>query len=93
MERYLERLAENQGVVADISKDMPAMTPADKSDYIAKLEKEKTKLIKKFQKWSDKDLDTYLMPHPLMGRMTVREVVMWTAYHTEHHYNNLKENY
>ena len=93
VQKYRSKLAENEGVVADISKNMPDMTPDDKSGYIAKLDKEKTKLIKKFQKWSDKDLDTYLMPHPLMGRMTVREVVMWTAYHVEHHLENLKANY
>lgn len=90
VERYHQRLAENPGVVADVSKNMPAMTPADKASYIAKLDKSNQKLIKKFQKWSDKDLDTYLLPHPLMGRMTVREVMMWTAYHTEHHHHILK---
>ena len=91
--KYQDKLAANPGVVAEVSKNMPEMTPADKSTYIDKLEKEKLKLIKKFQKWSDKDLDTYLLPHPLMGRMTVREVVMWTAHHTEHHLQTLQENY
>jgi len=69
------------------------MTLTNKSAYISKLDKEKMKLIKQFQKWREHDLDTYLLPHPLMGRMTIREIVIWTAYHTEHHYNTLKSNY
>ncbi|MEL6560478.1 MAG: DinB family protein [Bacteroidota bacterium] len=93
VEKYQNKLVEYSGVVADISKNMPEITSANKASYIAKLDQEKTKLIRKFQKWSDKDLDTYLLPHPLMGRMTIREIVIWTAYHTEHHCKILESKY
>ena len=43
-------------------------------------------------KFSVSDLDTYLLPHPLLGKMTIREISLWTAYHTEHHYKILKMN-
>jgi len=33
------------------------------------------------------------LPHPLMGRMTIRAIVAWTVYHTEHHYKILQSNY
>jgi len=93
VKKYQGKLADNPGVVANISRNMPTITLANKTAYISKLDTQKMNLIKKFQKWTEHDLDTYLLPHPLMGRMTVREVVIWTAYHTEHHYNVLKENY
>lgn len=93
VKKYQDKLASNPGVVANISKKMPLMKPSDKTAYISNLEKEKVKLIKKFQKWSESDLDTYLLPHPLLGRMTIKEIVIWTAYHTEHHYTILKANY
>jgi len=93
VEKYQSKLKENPGVVARISRQMPNMTPADKASYISNLDKEKRRLIKKFQKWNDKDLDTYLLPHPLIGRMTIREIIMWAAYHTEHHYKILKDKY
>lgn len=93
VKKYQDKLAANPGVVANISRNMPTMTLTNKSAYISKLDKEKMKLIKQFQKWRERDLDTYLLPHPLMGRMTIREIVIWTAYHTEHHYNTLKSNY
>lgn len=93
VQKYQGKLADNPGVVANISRNMPKMTLTNKTTYISKLEKEKRKLIKQFQKWSEQDLDTYLLPHPLLGRMTVREIVLWTAYHTEHHYLILKAKY
>lgn len=93
VKKYQDKLAANPGVVGSMSRTMPEITPANKSIYIAQLDKEKTKLLKKLDKWSDKALDTYLLPHPLMGRMTVREILMWNAYHTEHHYNILKAKY
>jgi len=93
VEKYKAKLLANPGAVASISKVMPKLTIADKKNYISKLEKEQMKLIKKLQKWASNDLDTFLLPHPLMGRMTIREITMWTAYHTEHHHTILKNNY
>lgn len=93
VKKYQDKLAANPNVKANISKKMPIITIANKSTFISKLKKGKLKLLKKFQKWNDKDLDTYLVPHPLLGRMTIREIMMWNAYHTEHHYNILKATY
>ncbi len=93
VKKYQDKLAANPGVVANISKNMPSITITSKNGYVSKLEKEKIKLIKKFKRWKESDLDTYLLPHPLLGRMTIREIIIWTAYHTEHHYKILKTNY
>ena len=90
VQKYQNKLSDNPGIVADISKKMPKIEIANKITYIAKLEKEKKKLIRQFRRWTESDLDTFLLPHPLMGRMTIREIVIWTAYHTEHHHNVLK---
>jgi len=93
VEKYQKKLANNPSAVADISRKMPIITLSNKVTYIAKLDKEKSRLIKKFQSWTEHDLDTYLLPHPFLGRMTIREIVIWTAYHTDHHYNVLRSNY
>lgn len=93
VKRYHEKLAANPGGVSPLSKNMPNITLESKSSYISQLDSQKKNLIKKFKKWKDKDLDSYLIPHPAMGRMTVREIVIWTAYHTEHHYNILHSKY
>jgi len=36
---------------------------------------------------SESKLDDYLAPHPLLGKITLRELCYFTIYHTEHHLN------
>ena len=38
-------------------------------------------------KTSESKLDDYLVKHPLLGRITLRELCYFTIYHTEHHLN------
>lgn len=40
--------------------------------------------------WPDEALDAYRLPHPLLGKLTVREMLLFTLYHNEHHVNNVK---
>lgn len=35
--------------------------------------------------WSGPELDSYLLPHPLLGKLTVREMLFFTIYHVQHH--------
>jgi hypothetical protein len=35
--------------------------------------------------WTEQNLDRLSMPHPILGRLTVREMVMFTIYHNHHH--------
>jgi hypothetical protein len=42
-------------------------------------------LIKRLVRWSEADLDSTLMPHPLLGKVTVREMLYFTIYHVQHH--------
>lgn len=37
------------------------------------------------KKTSESKLDSYLARHPLLGRITLRELCYFTIYHTEHH--------
>jgi hypothetical protein len=40
--------------------------------------------------WKDEQLDQYIAPHPLLGKITLRELCYFTIYHTEHHLNIIK---
>lgn len=66
---------------------------SDKERTIQELIEAENKLLRKSGKWSEAALSKYVLPHPAMGRMTIRELLIFTAFHTEHHLNNLKENY
>jgi hypothetical protein len=35
--------------------------------------------------WSERALDRCRLPHPLLGKLTVREMLLFTAYHNLHH--------
>ena len=42
-------------------------------------------------RWSEDQLDRYQLPHPAMGKMTVREVLFFTVYHNAHHARRVRE--
>ena len=41
--------------------------------------------------YRDDQLDQFLAPHPLLGKITLRELGYFTIYHTLHHLNIIKE--
>ena len=91
--RYHERLAEHKGKTFKASQNMNVPNLADKHYLINRLQTESKKLQYKTVRISDKNLDTLVLPHPLMGKMPVREIIMWSAYHVDHHLETLKNYY
>jgi DinB superfamily len=41
--------------------------------------------------WRDQDLDRYVLPHPLLGKLTLREMLCFTLYHNYQHVRNVAE--
>jgi hypothetical protein len=37
------------------------------------------------KKWTEEQLDRYIAPHPLLGKITLRELAYFTIYHVQHH--------
>ena len=93
VKRYHERLKDAKGKTFKGSQNMKVPTQKDKNYIICRLKVECKKLQHKTKTWKDKDLDNLILPHPLMGKMPVRELIMWTAYHVEHHTESLKKHY
>ncbi|HHG83268.1 MAG TPA: DinB family protein [Bacteroidetes bacterium] len=86
--RYKEKLA--QGGTAS-SPFSPAAVPAiTKGATLEAYANEKDKMIRALLRWSEKALDNYLMPHPLLGKITIREMMFFTTFHTQHHLNILR---
>ena len=42
-------------------------------------------LVSMAEKWQEDDLDQYQLPHPLLGRLTIREMLYFTIYHNLRH--------
>ncbi len=47
-------------------------------------------LLHTIELWDETDLDKYCMPHPIIGKVTVREMLFFTTYHLYHHGNTIK---
>ena len=43
------------------------------------------RIARKASRWSDRRIDRYLVPHPLLGKITLRELFYFTIYHAQHH--------
>ncbi len=66
---------------------------SEKANMLATFQQQGEALAKVISEWSEADLDGYLLRHPLLGKMRVRELLLWMIYHNYHHLNNLKSNY
>lgn len=91
--RYEEKLTQAKGFVSRFSANMPTTSVSDSQNWLETFSKLNNKLNRKIANLSSKHLDTIILPHPLMGKITLREILMWNAYHTEHHLHVLKNKY
>ncbi len=66
---------------------------SEKSNMLATFHEQGKTLAKVIREWTEADLDDYLLRHPLLEKMRVRELLLWMIYHNYHHLNNLKSNY
>jgi uncharacterized damage-inducible protein DinB len=42
------------------------------------------------KKWQEHQPDQYIVPHPLLGKITLRELCYFTIYHTLHHLHSIR---
>ena len=56
-----------------------------KQELLDQLSKAGTELISIVEKWNENELDEYLLPHPLIGKLTIREILYFTIYHNLRH--------
>ena len=59
--------------------------PAHRTELLARWQRVNERLRDAVQPWSEKNLDTLQMPHPLLGKLTAREILFFTVYHNHHH--------
>jgi hypothetical protein len=59
-----------------------------KLDLFKKVNKTLKKFISRLNSYSEKELDTVILPHPLLGKLTMREMMYFTIFHAAHHHDN-----
>ena len=63
----------------------PADAEERKSDLLARWGRVNERLWTALGGWSERNLDRVRFPHPLLGKITARELVFFTIYHGHHH--------
>jgi uncharacterized damage-inducible protein DinB len=85
-QRYLEKI--KQGGAASGKYIPPAVDISRKASLLRDYAKEGELMARNLDRnWDEQSLDNYLLPHPLLGKVTVREMMFFTVFHTEHHRN------
>ncbi len=63
----------------------PEDMQVSKADLLARFSTTHDALAASIGSWSEEELDTYQIPHPALGLITVGEMMHFTAYHIDHH--------
>jgi hypothetical protein len=86
-ERYRARLA--AGVTAGRFAPKPLstsdQTEEQRSSLMSALDQVSEDLARAASGWREWQLDRFRLPHPALGRLTVREMLFFTLYHNLHH--------
>ena len=90
IEKYLQRL--DQGGRAS-GRFIPAMKEqANRTVLSRRIEKDASKLCQSLNKYAEQEMDELVLPHPLLGKLTLREMMYFTIYHVEHHHQTTIRN-
>ena len=88
--RYQERL---KGGGRAPTRFQPKGCSFDERVNLARsLMKEAEGVARRAGRFSERDLDTLILPHPLLGKVTLREMLYFTIYHVGHHGDQVKAN-
>lgn len=86
-ERYLGKLAGG----ADAGRFAPSpRVVTDRAAVLAEHEQANRELREGIARWPEAALDRYQIPHPVLGKLTVREMLFFTLYHQLHHMDVVK---
>jgi len=84
VEKYLLKLG--AGGVAP-GKFVPPIISINQKEQLKKqLLKTVQTLTKKINRHTESQLDEYILPHPLLGKLTMREMLFFTIHHVEQHH-------
>lgn len=94
---YGELVARYQAKIASGSKAVHPFIPSkfafkSKESLLKKLDSNLKSLLQQLQKFQEEQFDEIMLPHPILEKITLREMLYFTIYHAEHHRNLLLKN-
>jgi DinB family protein len=87
VERYRSVLASggNAGRFSPSPVRAPANISLWQQNLVSECRAAIVELARALERWTETDLDHCRLPHPLLGKITIREMLFFTLYHYEHH--------
>ena len=86
---YLARLARGASAGRFAPASMKEHTEAER-DRVMSYHAAAVERLTSIARWPERALDTTKMPHPLLGSITVREMLLFTLYHNRHHLEGVR---
>lgn len=85
--RYQQKL--NEGGRAT-TRFIPGMVPFSKREVFSNsIPLELERIGRQLDRFSEQELDVLLLPHPLLGKLTLREMMYFSIYHVGHHQKSI----
>jgi hypothetical protein len=86
---YLSRLGQGAGASGAFVPEREEVTAAQRSArqraLLMRWQRGNAQLRAAVHGWSEADLDRLLLPHPILGKITAREMLFFAIYHGHHH--------
>ncbi|MCE9601510.1 MAG: DinB family protein [Gemmatimonadetes bacterium] len=94
-EIYRARLAQgaSAGRFAPRPQAAPSSPEAARASIMARHAAAVASLCDAIGHWPESALDARRLPHPLLGRLTIREMLLFTVYHNRHHLENVQRRF
>jgi len=86
--RYLEKL--EAGAVTTPNFYPKVVGIHEKDELLKSFLQKKDLLVKGLSKFNEEEMDLFALPHPLLGKLTLREMICFTIYHNEHHLSQMR---
>jgi hypothetical protein len=67
------------------NQETPDTPEENKEELLGQLSMELDKLLSAIEKWEENDLDEVQLPHPIIGKITIREILFFTIHHNLRH--------
>jgi hypothetical protein len=65
---------------------------AEREKLISSLNADVQSLTRNLNKFTESEMENIVLPHPLLGKLTIKEMMYFTIYHAEHHLTLTKNN-
>lgn len=86
---YRERLARGGRASGRFVPPREGLSPEQatgrQAQLLARWQRVNSRLVSSLDHWSDGNLDRIRLPHPILGKITAREMVFFIIYHGHHH--------